>query len=126
MVAAPERLGLAAFGRMLRTFTLVCLGWVLFRASSLSDAVAIFQRLGTGIFQPHSWWELLRLLSEQWPLWSAVVGLLVIEWTGRPQWIPNWLGLKPGPLRWLVYTTLFWITLLFGTQQTAEFIYFQF
>jgi len=32
----------------------------------------------------------------------------------------------PRPVRWAFYTVLIWLTLDVGTQETSDFIYFQF
>jgi alginate O-acetyltransferase complex protein AlgI len=49
---APARTGIRAAGRRLRTFHVVCLGWVFFRSESLADAGAVLARLVTGWGQP--------------------------------------------------------------------------
>src|SRR5262249_20803734 len=50
-----ERSGVYRMGQVIRTFLLVCVAWVFFRAASLQDAWVVLSRLGTGwnyVLQP--------------------------------------------------------------------------
>jgi len=105
---------------ILRTFLLVTLAWVFFRAESVGDAFAYFQ----GIASP-------SLLSKpDLPskfLLLEIALMVAIEWLGRHG--EHGLAPKearfPRPLRWGGYLGLASLV-LFGGGGTEDFIYFQF
>jgi alginate O-acetyltransferase complex protein AlgI len=109
--------------RMGATYLLVCLAWVFFRAESIGDAIVILERM---ILQFGSVREATDLLATEGWRCGPVAGLLATEWLGRRHWNPLRFEYLPLPLRWAGYTAAVWLILLFGTQQSAEFIYFQF
>jgi hypothetical protein len=114
---------------MLATFTVVCVGWVLFRAASLSDAWLILRRTGRMLYAPWSAGPLTILdagpLGKALPF--ALVAIVLVEWIQRRHEHPLVLAGFPRPLRWATYQLLIWITLYVGTIGTsAPFIYFQF
>lgn len=115
--------GFSTLSRVGGTYLLVCLAWVFFRAESMSDALLIFQRM---ILQFGSARELADLLATQGWRCGLVVALLGTEWMGRRHWNPLRFEYLPLPLRWAAYTAAVWLILLFGTQQSVGFIYFQF
>lgn len=114
------------FARIARTFLLVSLGWVFFRAESLSDAGLIFVRMATGLFSFNFYGELGALLSQNGALFLTLALLLGLEWKNRSRWNPMPLPANSTAGRWVVYTLLFWAVLVFGTARTSDFIYFQF
>jgi alginate O-acetyltransferase complex protein AlgI len=108
--------------RVVLTFVLVCIGWVLFRAESLGDAGEIFGRM-------------LRLApsegfasAEQMHLWrsaAAIVIMLSVEAAaGSPRIVRLYQRWRPA--RMLGTACLVWLILLMGRFEGAEFIYFQF
>lgn len=112
--------------RVFRTFTLVTVGWVFFRAASLADAGHILRTVAAGVVAPGFYGDLGSIVRANLGLW---VGLLVFglwEWSNRGAWMPLALARWPRAVRWAGYTVLVWLTLMFGTRQVAEFIYFQF
>jgi len=114
------------WAHVLVTFGLVCVGWVFFRASTLTDACTVCIQLAGGVVQPQAWFGVLQSLWENRWLVLCVAGLLVAEGSGSGPWIPRFLNARSWIVRWMVYTVLVWLVLLFGTQRAAEFIYFQF
>ena len=112
--------------RILRTFFLVMAAWVLFRASSVAEAATIYQRVGTGVFTAEFYPQVIGLVTAEWPVFLALAGTVALEWVHRDRGNPLPLPPRSRLARWLVYTGIFWLILLFGTQRTAEFIYFQF
>jgi len=120
-------------------FTLVSLGWILFRASSLSDAWFVFSHLGSGLptFIAHlnSYSAVSQVLSfginfskpELLIAAVSVLALLLAEYLGRHfQNFWTAFGAAPMWLRWSVYYALVLVILLFGKIGTQQFIYFQF
>ena len=108
-------------GTALVTFHLVCLGWVFFRADSLSTAFSLLGRLFTG-----------------WGASTALVTPLVVPGRSRSCWpcstrrtqrpTGSWIASRvSGRSRWARSSpsSLFIITTL-GPQGVAPFIYFQF
>ena len=122
----PVRLGTVM--RILRTFVLTCVLWIFFRARSLSEALLILRKIGVDAFNfsTYSSVSLLRGISPIGGKVFLIVGALIcIEWWQRTQphpTIPNGSPLA----RWVVYTSLFWATVYWGTHSPVQFIYFQF
>jgi D-alanyl-lipoteichoic acid acyltransferase DltB (MBOAT superfamily) len=115
--------GLARWSAMLATFLLMCLGWIPFRAESLSHAATML----TGLAD----WpggELLPALDALGPLRLAafVTGiLLAVELVARRRgelFLLSW----PAPLRGLAWAAALVLFLAIGEYDGPEFIYFQF
>ena len=108
--------------RVVFFFHLVCLGWLLFRAQSVGQAVAMVEGLlfnvrlaDLAVFAP-MWWQLVAVVSILFAvqcLQHVRKNLLVVfEW--------------PFLARWGFYTLLFHTLVLFGSPGGKAFIYFQF
>ena len=107
--------------QMLATFALVVVGWVIFRAESITQAV-------------HYLWRMVSHFSEPWPshgntpfIYCGLV--LVAEWLQRDKehalQLPHHGLLRLRAARWMCYLLLTACTFfLMGNQST--FIYFQF
>lgn len=124
----PPKEFLPALGpvfRILRTFALVCLAWIFFRAETVSQGMTIVAKIASGLLQPSFYMELVALMQHSTPFWMLAV-FIAIEWFNKNSWNTLSLASKPLPLRWAAYTALFWIILLYGTEQTETFIYFRF
>lgn len=111
------------FSRMLLTFALVVIGWIIFRAESIGQAWEYV----CGIFNA-------SLLSVPWlktrfyyiPLFVFICIMLVVEWLQRDkQHGLNQIRIKNKVIRWLIYIVLIY-TMLYLGGETEEFIYFQF
>jgi len=125
--------------QILSTFTLVCLGWIFFRAESCSDALGICR----------SCWKGLRLMARQWRLdgWrhidfglstlfsspaqlgtclGLIGALLLIESWPKGSSLPERLAHWPLVIRWAAYEAAVASILLLGEYGTHQFIYFQF
>lgn len=120
--AAPGRLlpRLGELRRMLITFGLVCLGWILFRAESIGQALGYMQRMFT---TPHV--DLAGGLAYVWRIEVLLLVLFVLaEWVQRER--EHALDLHwPRALRHAVYYALMLVILVFG-KESQDFIYFQF
>jgi hypothetical protein len=119
-----------ALAGVVATFSIVCAGWVLFRAESLADAGLIFSRVMTDIWQPGSWAVLVDHLRSDKQLarsLALMMGLVLLESCLRRWEHPLQVRRWPLPARWLAYTVLLWATLdLMPSVPVREFIYFQF
>lgn len=105
--------------QMAVTFFLVVIGWVLFRAQSMSAA---FEYI-SGIFS----WSLFTKPAEI-DIYCIlfIMLLLLIEWIGRRNLFAiHDIPIKYKPLRWAAYIIVIWIMIEFGGAQET-FIYFQF
>jgi alginate O-acetyltransferase complex protein AlgI len=116
-----------------RTFFLVTVGWVLFRASSIHAAGTIFYRVFAD-------WEsfltpervLRELAGFKWqPLDISVtlLAILVVELGDTFQSyvsVREWLSRRPLVVRWAAYYSLLLFIQLFGHFNGPPFIYFQF
>ncbi len=102
------------------TFLAVCLGWVLFRASSFEMAGSIYERLLIPAYGKSS------PLPTQgvFLLWAVVLvghlGGSVRRWQATP--LPTW----PAPLQGLAYAAICTCLLVLIPGQAQPFIYFQF
>ncbi|MFN0067392.1 MAG: MBOAT family O-acyltransferase [Limisphaerales bacterium] len=118
--------GFRRAGRVLQTFTLVTLAWVMFRVTTAEEAFTIYARLAGGVLTGGFWAELAALAAAHPWLVAGVAGLLLTEWLTRERWNVLDLPRRPVALRWALYTLLCWAILIGGTKRVAEFIYFQF
>ena len=110
-------------GQMLLTFVLATVGWVLFRADTIHDAVVYLHNILThGFFQhPVGFGDMgCRVLLVALPL------LMVVEWLNRSEEhgmarLPRWRW-----VRWMWYMVLIFLILAFAQTGEMPFIYFQF
>jgi len=126
-------------------FTLVCLGWVFFRANTISDAFYILTHLGSGFTaELLAYWDTLKLMQislivksasgaslgvEVWELFVAISAILFIclsenimsraQVQSRFKSLPIWV-------KWSVYWLLIYSIIFFRSFATSEFIYFTF
>jgi D-alanyl-lipoteichoic acid acyltransferase DltB (MBOAT superfamily) len=111
--------------RIVITFILVCAGWVVFRAKSLSDAWYIFTHFHTG-------WDFGNIRTEHFFLRQmpvAIVSIVLLEAVQLAQRRISLTGLLwqcPVVLRWVVYAGFILSVVLFGVFSKGQFIYFQF
>ena len=91
-------------GRMLLTFGIVCVGWVFFRAETVSDALLILQKMCVDVFNGSAYVGLFSLLAEKHRMARTLYFLLafvVVEWCRRNHEHPLALTALPGWVRWL-------------------------
>ncbi len=107
------------------TFLLTCVGWVLFRAKTMTDAWYILTHFATG-------WDFGHIATEQFLLRQmpvAVVGIASLE---AVQLLQNRVSLSaivarlPLVHRWAVYAGAVIAVIMFGIFRQTQFIYFQF
>ncbi len=132
-----ERLSLGAgagaiFFRRLRTFALLCLSWVFFRADSLQQSVAILRAVfsgflhGTTLFS-HFQFARFEMSEMEWGI-AVLVLVVMMALELRPAGISwdAWLEARPRWQRWGIYYLQLLLLCFFGVFQTKPFIYFQF
>jgi D-alanyl-lipoteichoic acid acyltransferase DltB (MBOAT superfamily) len=112
--ARPPRL--PAWLRVVATFHLVCVGWILFRSPTLEAAGELVSRLGSTEFYGG-----LAFVQAAVALGIAAVVHLA---TGSRQ-LTDWLVARSAWLQGFVYAGVAW-ALYFMSGRTGEFIYFQF
>lgn len=133
--SAAAALGLTRWPRLMqglavgRTFSLICLAWVFFRANSIGDAWHMSTHLASG------WHGGRGGISEQfeaaagseWPITvAAVAGLLAVQFTQRQGRVRKMLATRPAAVRWTLYVGVVMAILVFGVFGKNQFIYFQF
>jgi len=98
------------------TFHLVCLGWVLFRAESLTKVGIIFERIFMAGFEWHKAPKLIIIM-----LVAATYSHIL-----RSKWnMEEWFIRLPAPVQAIAYAFATVIVFLFFTEE-QRFIYFQF
>lgn len=105
-------------------FHLVCLGWLFFRAQSLSQAVSFLKSLFQLQFAKPElllWWN---AVTAQILPYTALLLILetAVYWKKDDLAVLKW----PAGVRSVLYLTMFYSMVLFGAVGGSEFIYFQF
>lgn len=110
---------------LITTFILVCIAWVFFRATSLSDAIYIITHFLSG-------WSsgfVGNLGLDHIEILIGIASISFMEFIHLIQehkGMRNFLSNKPTWIRWLIYISIILFILLFGVFETKQFIYFQF
>ncbi len=110
------------------TFTIVCVSWVFFRANSFSDSVLVFKNamlpsMSESIFN-------LGLNEREFKVLLVAIVVLIIKdlFDRRDSWIVK-LHHQFFVLRWMSYILIALSIIyygVYGSEEAAEFIYFQF
>jgi D-alanyl-lipoteichoic acid acyltransferase DltB (MBOAT superfamily) len=119
--AAPQLMGAwSSAWRLVLMFNLVAIGWLLFRAESVTQVAQFAQRIVTD-------WQITPLAVSMFSLMVFHAGPLFLYelWVERRQHLTALLGTNWAP-RTLVYTYCLLMLILFPSPVTHEFIYFQF
>jgi D-alanyl-lipoteichoic acid acyltransferase DltB (MBOAT superfamily) len=117
---------------VVRTFTLVSIAWVFFRARSFSDAWTLLANAWSGIVSLPHWWLSGRMWSDlrsgSMALNLMLIGSAVLlEALDRRKNLWQRLGGWPVLPRYAAYYAVIYVTLLTGLGHTeTQFIYFQF
>lgn len=118
------------FARMLLTFVIVCLGWVLFRADTMSDALLIWQKMALSFTDAAQWSVVGIQYASHSPLFyttNMLIAFVVVEWLHRHRSFPLEIGHWPTPARWPAYTLVMWLIVEHADKTPqSPFIYFQF
>jgi D-alanyl-lipoteichoic acid acyltransferase DltB (MBOAT superfamily) len=127
---------LAKIARVGATFSFICVGWVFFRANSVTDAFSILQRMATMSYSAANWAPLLSSLLDHRVIVIGAAGLMAVEWIRRKYSHPlyfamngiqsRWMSGGLTVFRWAVYTLLVFAICQYAPFRGREFIYFQF
>jgi len=107
------------------TFVLTCLGWILFRAKSASDAWYILLHLSAN-------WDFSNLATGQFLLrqmpvaLGAIAFLEVVQYLQPRVFLSARIARLPTPFRWTLYASSVMGVVMFGVFRKTQFIYFQF
>jgi alginate O-acetyltransferase complex protein AlgI len=116
---------LRAVFSVLLTFTMICVGWIFFRAESMADGWYILTHLGSN-------WDLGRIGTEQFLMRQMPVAIGAILLLEILQYLHTRISLADlfarlvMPLRWSAYATVVLGVVMFGVYRKTQFIYFQF
>jgi alginate O-acetyltransferase complex protein AlgI len=105
--------------KIIRTFIIVTLLWVLFRAVDLNQVYAIFWAI------KHNWSIAFRMQLENWIV-LLIIFFFVIDFNTRNSRFDLWLQTKKSWFRWSVYFILVFAILGLSSVNNYAFIYFQF
>jgi D-alanyl-lipoteichoic acid acyltransferase DltB (MBOAT superfamily) len=130
--SASTSLGLVLHvARVVRTFALICLGWVFFRAATFGDAVLILQRIFT--LGDYFRFSMLDQAYKQFieppqyfSVWMALLATMVVECVMQRREHPLSISDWPTPVRWAVYSAVLWGAAILMAPERGQFIYFQF
>lgn len=123
------RLGASAplrVARVLLTFHLIAIAWVFFRATSVSEALLILQKIATGITRMPDLVARYPFSADHYFALGLIALLVVIEILDERHSIWKRLAAAPVALRWGVYYAGIFALLILGRWQAREFIYMQF
>ena len=116
--------------KILATFTIICIGWVFFRAKTMREAFDVLGRVGADIWNPGNYLAAIGQIASVGI--TSKVALLVLpafvllEWIQRDHQhslarLPRWR-----PVRWAIYTMIIWMCVFQESSGANAFIYFQF
>lgn len=110
--------------QMLFTFALAVVGWIIFRADTITDACAFIAGIGSKSLLSIPW-----LINRHFyiPLACAIVCMFLVEWIGRldtGSFLSGKIHYKS--IRWIVYLLNVAAIALYGGFEQVQFIYFQF
>ena len=116
--------------KVLITFLIVCLGWIFFRADTLSDAIEIMGRISAGVSTSefyHQFASITQVRTEiRRALW-LIFALVVVEFIQRKKDHPLMVNGLAEPFRWSCYSLATWFVIEYSTTTHQDpFIYFQF
>lgn len=107
------------------TFALICIGWIFFRAESLSEGWYILTHLS------HNW-DPARIGTEQFLMRQmpvaigAILLLEVLQYVHTRVSLATLFARLATPLRWSAYASAVLGVVMFGVYRKTQFIYFQF
>jgi D-alanyl-lipoteichoic acid acyltransferase DltB (MBOAT superfamily) len=104
--------------RIVATFHLVCVGWLIFRATSVGQVVTMLTAIATNLAIPQASYVL--------PVVLVILPLLAIEYAQYATKDLNVIFRTPWYVRSLFYTACFYAFVLGGEFGGRQFIYFQF
>ena len=125
-IVAPGRIlpSFKEFWQILLTFSLVTIGWVIFRADSLSQAWSFF----VGVCHWNSIGDISVFFKDDFlirAVWIAI--MLFVEWIDRGEEHGlSMRGVRHRAVRYAIYFAVILVTILYFDDGSPKFIYFQF
>lgn len=110
-------------GQMLLTFLLAVMGWVLFRADSIEQAIAYYSHMFSTLFEGTL---VLTSTMDAWVVLVSVVVMTVVEWANRDCEHEFHRQPRSRTLRWGFYILLLFMIGGYMVTNEMPFIYFQF
>jgi alginate O-acetyltransferase complex protein AlgI len=104
---------------ILMMFHLTCLGWLLFRATSVVQAIDLLSAIMSGLGSGH---QTVILLTQLFGYLAILLVVQCIQWVKGDLLV---LDRTPIAVRGVAYGVLFYLTVLHGGTSNS-FIYFQF
>ena len=110
-------------GQIILTFVLAVIGWIIFRAETIVQAGEIMFSICSSSLLSVPW---LMTRNFYLPLFSALLIMLIVEWTNRNQ--QHGLGrlTKYRWVNWLIYYAIVFLMYQYQPMEEVQFIYFQF
>ena len=109
--------------QMLFTFALVVIGWIIFRAETITQAWEYICGIcNTNLFSIP--WLMTR--DFYLPLFGTLVLMLIVEWMNRNQQHSLARLTKYRWVNWLIYYAIIYIMYKYQPMEEVQFIYFQF
>lgn len=109
--------------QMLVTFALVVIGWIIFRAETISQAWEIMRGICSSSFISIPW---LMKRDFYMPLFSSLLLMLVVEWVNRNQSHSLARLTQYRWVNWLIYYAIIYVIYKYQPMEEVQFIYFQF
>jgi alginate O-acetyltransferase complex protein AlgI len=117
-IAVPQKI--VTITRILITFHLVSLLWIIFRANSIGEALYIIQNLGSG-------WPEIFIDSQA--LLHGTIGIVIVlvaDIMQNKKPVHQQIMRFPIPVQWALCLIAVFAIILFGVDEGSQFIYFQF
>lgn len=105
--------------RIMKTFVVVTVIWVFFRAESLEKVQQVMSALMNNA-------DVEDKLQIDYRVWGLLGIFIVFDILLLNKRADSWLAVKPAGLRWGVYALLMFAVLALGGAENLSFIYFQF
>ena len=114
---------LRELGQMMLTFVLAVMGWILFRADSIEQALQYYSHMFSTLFDGT---PTLTSNMDAWVVLVAVAVMTVVEWLNRGAEHEFQRQPRNRIVRWLLYTVLIFMIGAYMVTNEMPFIYFQF
>jgi D-alanyl-lipoteichoic acid acyltransferase DltB (MBOAT superfamily) len=112
--------------RIFMTFNIVCLGWIFFRANSLSEAIYVLNNISTNFWD---FTDITQPIGNRFEFLVAILSICIlatfqIVTSIKPKIKLNLAQSKY--IKWSYYYLAVLIIVIFGISEKSQFIYFQF
>jgi D-alanyl-lipoteichoic acid acyltransferase DltB (MBOAT superfamily) len=105
--------------RIIKTFLIVSIAWVFFRAESFEKARLVFQSLLSN-------YDVSDKVKTDPKIWVLLLVFILTDILFFNKKLEEWMAAKPLALRWSIYSTFIFGVLALAGAENIPFIYFQF